>query len=103
MEPHQQRVVEEKAELDGKARKLRDFMGLGNFIPKPAYVALPDDEKERMTEQLFHMEEYSRVLGERISAFTPAPEAGSDPEGDLDVPLSPRQGDCEGGECEACT
>jgi len=64
MQPHQQRVVDERDELDSKLEKLSHFMG-GN----PIYLDLPDDEKDRLHRQRGAMEEYSKVLWERIKAF----------------------------------
>jgi hypothetical protein len=63
MQPHQQRVVDEKAELDEKLEKLRAFFGTDRFD------GLDTDEKKRMWRQADHMEAYSGVLGERIAAF----------------------------------
>lgn len=66
MLPHQQRVVDEKAELDARAEKLRAF------IVSERYEALPAAERERMFRQSGLMLAYSGVLGERIAAFPPA-------------------------------
>ena len=63
MQPHQQRVVDEKTELDGKLEKLQAFMFTS------IHDGLPEDEKTRLKEQSVHMASYSRVLGERIAAF----------------------------------
>lgn len=63
MAPHQQRVVDEKNELDGKITKLSDFSN-GDI-----FKTLADDEKERLTRQFSIMRDYSAVLGERIAAF----------------------------------
>jgi hypothetical protein len=67
MAPHQQRVVDEKTELDDKRDKLRAFID-GNAI----FAGLPNDEQERLVRQHSCMTEYSEILGERIAAF---PEA----------------------------
>lgn len=61
--PHQQRVVDEKAELDAKAIKLHDFFHSATF------AGLPEAERGRMERQHAAMAEYSHVLGERIEAF----------------------------------
>lgn len=66
LQPHQQRVVDEKTELDDKLLKLKAFID-GNKI----FVSLPDEEKERLVRQHRCMTEYSDILGERIIAFTP--------------------------------
>ena len=63
MAPHQERVVQEKKELDEKLAKL-DAVGRTDF-----YKTLPDDEQGRLNRQHSVMEEYSRILGERIAAF----------------------------------
>jgi hypothetical protein len=63
--PHQQRVVDEKTELDEKRTKLKAFID-GNAI----FAGLPDDEKERLVRRHSCMTEYSEILGERIAAFT---------------------------------
>lgn len=63
MQPHQQRVVDEKHDLDEKLSKLRPFLGTEIF------AGLPGDEQARMQRQVEHMAAYSDVLGERIEAF----------------------------------
>lgn len=63
MQPHQQRVVDEKAELDAKREKL------GAFKNTDAFAALPWQEQERLNTQAHVMTMYSAVLGERIRAF----------------------------------
>lgn len=62
--PHQQRVVDEKFDLDERRHKLHTFM-LGN----PVFKALDEDEQDRMKRQYNAMTLYSDVLGERIAAF----------------------------------
>ena len=66
MQPYQERVVAEKAELDEKLGKLETFIfrGAGKWFDVLAA------ERLRMTKQYCHMMDYSRVLGERIAAFT---------------------------------
>jgi hypothetical protein len=63
MLPHQQRVVDEKSDLDAKLQRLKAFWD------SPIFPTLPDAEKERLERQSNIMDEYSRVLGERIAAF----------------------------------
>ena len=65
LQPHQQRVVAEKAELDVKYSKLFRFIHGEQF-----FVLCSEAERERMTRQLNAMLEYSEILGERIEAFT---------------------------------
>lgn len=63
MTDFQQRVVAEKAELDDKLRKLLVFHGTETF------AGLPPAEQDRLVRQSNAMEDYSKVLGERIAAF----------------------------------
>lgn len=63
MQPYQQRVLDEKSELDEKRAKLTAFKDT------PIFAGLPDEEKERLTRQLSCMTEYSEILAERIAAF----------------------------------
>jgi hypothetical protein len=63
MQPHQQRVVDEKAELDLKRDRLTEFLK-GNI-----FASLAVDEQERLKRQLGIMELYSGVLAERIANF----------------------------------
>lgn len=62
----QQRVLQEKQELDDKIKKLVPF------IDGEIYKKLPEDEQVRLRKQVVLMSDYSEVLGERIAAF-PAP------------------------------
>ncbi len=64
MAPHQERVVEEKAQLDDRLAKLKAF------CLTPIFDQLPSEEKSRLTEQEMHMRNYSDVLGRRIAAFS---------------------------------
>jgi len=61
--PHQQRVVDEKAELDDKIAKLAAFFGANIFR------GLDIAEKARLSSQHAAMKIYSQVLGERIAVF----------------------------------
>ena len=64
MQPHQQRVVDEKTELDTKAKALSEFIG-----NNPIFENIEPDEQERMKEQCEIMWQYSEILGKRIAAF----------------------------------
>lgn len=64
LQPHQQRVVTEKAELDEKLSALQKFWNSATF------EGLPVEEKQRLLKQGGLMMGYSAVLGERIRAFT---------------------------------
>lgn len=64
MQEHQQRVVDEKTELDTKAKALSDFIGNSDI-----FITLDAAEQERMKEQCEVMWQYSEILGLRIAAF----------------------------------
>ena len=68
--PHEQRVVDELAELLDRLRKLRAFIGdkLGRWS------TLPVAEKARMQHQEAVMSELAIILAERIDAFSQQPE-----------------------------
>ena len=61
--PHQQRVVEEKYELDEKLGKLL------SFFQSEIFSSLSDAERSRLRNQARFMDGYSSVLKERIEAF----------------------------------
>ena len=63
MLPHQKRVVDEKAELNEKLNKLRQF-----FLTEQFY-ALDREEMLRLQKQAEVMQAYSDILSERISHF----------------------------------
>lgn len=62
---YQQRVRDEKKELDGK------LAALLTFFQDPIFEALPEAERSRLRNQARFMDGYAAVLGERIAAFTP--------------------------------
>lgn len=61
---HQKRVVNEKQELDEKAKALSDFIG-----SNPLFLKVDTEEQERMKQQCEIMWQYSEILGKRIQAF----------------------------------
>ena len=63
LQPHQQRVVDEKAELDERREKL------GAFKNSVMFPSLPWQEQERLNTQAHLMTMLSGVLGERIANF----------------------------------
>jgi len=63
MEAYQQRVINEKAALDGSIERL------GLFIRSDHFGKLPKDEQERMERQHATMVVYSAIFGERIAAW----------------------------------
>lgn len=67
LEPHQQRVVEELAELDGKRAKLTVF------VSTPFFNSLLVEDRGLLKRQLEIMDEYSTVLGKRIARFATKP------------------------------
>ena len=67
-QPHQQRVVDEKAELDAKLEKLAAFIGTKK-APSQVFILLPEAERMRLYAQCRVMAEYSNILCERIAAF----------------------------------
>jgi len=64
MQPHQQRVINEKEELDKKATALSEFIG-----NNPIFDTLDPAEQERLKVQNDIMWQYSEILAERIAAF----------------------------------
>lgn len=64
MQPHQQRVVDERTELDKKAHALSEFIG-----NSPVFETLNPEEQERLKEQNDVMWQYSEILERRIEAF----------------------------------
>lgn len=64
LQPHQQRVIDEKSELDKKAMALSQFIGNSDI-----FQTLDAAEQERLREQNDVMWQYSTILGERIAAF----------------------------------
>lgn len=67
LQPHQQRVVDEKTELDTKATALSNFIG-----ENPIFATIDAAEQERLREQCEVMWQYSEILGARIAAFNQA-------------------------------
>lgn len=61
--PHQQRVVDEKVELDKKRAALADF------FKSDIYERVGEAEQMRLLQQERAMLVYSQILGERIGAF----------------------------------
>lgn len=62
-EPWQVRVIVEAFELGDKVTKLNDF------IKSDAFDELPDEQGELLLAQLGAMQEYEKVLNERIGGF----------------------------------
>lgn len=64
LQPHQERVVTEKRELDEKIEKLQAFFGTD------IYPTLDTAEQMRLQMQHHLMSGYSLVLQQRIEAFS---------------------------------
>ena len=89
--PHQQRVVDEHADLLDRLRKLRAFIG----DEKGLFRSLDTAERHRLMHQEDVMTDLAMVLAERIAAFLPAAA-------EADFPLG-KACDLSGeGTCEAC-
>lgn len=63
MEPHQQRVVDEKKELDEKKHKLAVFFG------SVIFAGLDKVDRDLLELQHSTMEQYSQILQMRIDRF----------------------------------
>ena len=63
MESYQQRVIDEKTELDEKISKLQ------LFISSEKFSQVKPEEQERLVRQHGFMIQYSNVLKERIEKF----------------------------------
>lgn len=63
MKDHEQRVVDEKSELDEKISKLVEFM------KTELYLGLHKVDISLLSVQFEYMNDYSRVLGQRIDRF----------------------------------
>lgn len=66
MQPYQQRVVDEKSELDDKLDKLAKFIG------SPSFTSLDKEEQMLLICQKVAMRIYSTILEDRITAFAKA-------------------------------
>ena len=72
MQPHEERVVQEKEELHTRIERLQGFINQ----PHDIFAALPVEEQVRLRKQHNIMREYEAVLDERIANF-PAPSAAA--------------------------
>ena len=62
-QPHQQRVLNEKQELDGRIDRLEQF------LRSPKTGEVPEAEIDRMERQADAMRAYAAILSERIAAW----------------------------------
>ena len=61
----QQRVVDEKKDLDQRREKLTLFI----HMPNPAYAALLPEDQALLIRQKKEMDQLSATLGERVARF----------------------------------
>lgn len=107
--PHEQRVIQEKIDLDDKRIKLRNFIE-----DRPKFFTLDVVDRTLLESQLHVMNGYSAILGQRIARFTPRAQhpavaamqplsndgtAATDPD---DFPLGQACDLSGDGTCEAC-
>ena len=64
-QPHEQRVIDEKADLDARAAKLAAFLSTETF------AGLPLEDQRLLALQHDLMSAYSDILGSRIARFKP--------------------------------
>lgn len=72
MEPYQQRVLDEKAELETRAKALSTFIGTSKI-----FAGLPETEQKLLREQCEVMWQYFEILEKRIALFPAEPPAES--------------------------
>jgi hypothetical protein len=65
LQPYQERVIQEKAELDLNIFKLLAFTGASN----PVFSAMDFPDRDLLNRQCNLMQLYSEVLGQRIERF----------------------------------
>lgn len=71
--PRQQRVVDEKAELDAK------LANLDKFINSDKFLSVEQSERKRLVLQAAAMRVYSLILADRIASFPVGPETANGP------------------------
>lgn len=64
MQPHQQRVVQERDELQDRTQKLGEFI-----LNNPIFQSLSEEEQTDMSEQHYFMSRYLEILDKRIKRF----------------------------------
>lgn len=63
MQPHEQRVIDERDELSTKLN------ALGAFITTPKFRELEDIDRTHLRAQAAHMRRYLKTLDQRIGRF----------------------------------
>lgn len=69
MEAHEERVIEEKKELDIKITKLDAFCHNADNV---TYKSLAIKDQDLLEQQFTIMQQYSLILGQRIARFNSA-------------------------------
>lgn len=69
MQPHEERVVLEKQELDDKLAKLKSFCFGSEITVNSVFKNLPAEDRDLLEDQYTTMEQYSKILGKRIERF----------------------------------
>lgn len=69
MQPHEERVIAEKRDLDEKLAKLKDFC----FGDGKVFRTLEPIDRDLLENQYTVMEQYSKILGKRIDRFPSLP------------------------------
>jgi hypothetical protein len=64
LQPHQQRVIDERKELDDKIKKLGPFI-----LDNPIFLTLETEEQIDLKSQYEFMNKYLSVLDRRIGRF----------------------------------
>lgn len=80
MQPHQQRVVDERTELETKHTALKSFIDTNE-----AFTKLPVAEQARMHLQYAIMRDYINVLSDRIKYFESLPAEVTVPKTKVEV------------------
>lgn len=66
MQPHEQRVLDEKQALDEKLEKLVQFISVS-----PVFASLDSTDQSLLRDQRIAMADYSLALSRRIERFAP--------------------------------
>lgn len=81
LEPHEQRVVDEKNELDMKLDRLNHYI----TSERSSFSTLDAAEQDRLKQQAAIMATYSDILGERIAAFPLPPQMAPKTSGTVEL------------------
>jgi len=64
LQPHEQRVIDEKDDLESKIKKLGPFI-----LDNPIFKTLPEEEQKDLNNQYDIMNQYLYILQKRINQF----------------------------------